>query len=117
MVRPLQSFFQGPIALALFRDAVVAPCGCTFSYAKIVEWIHANHVCPLHPGSALEVHQLVPHVIVRNAVEILLRPREAPFEEEDPDYFVILEAEASLQYVPALAARVAAVWSHQPSPP
>lgn len=59
-----------PITLTLLEEAVVGPCGHSFSKITITRWLKTapRAACPVCK-SALAVHQLAPNWGLRNAVE------------------------------------------------
>lgn len=71
-VAQLRAVFNDPISLTMMTDPVTDPCGHTFERANIVHWVQEHHSCPLS-RRALEVTQLLPNLVVREALDLLPR--------------------------------------------
>ncbi|ELR16629.1 Ubox domain containing protein [Acanthamoeba castellanii str. Neff] len=70
MADAMRSILEDPITLDLMEEAMVAPCGHSFSRESIERWVRddAKHFCPLC-RQALTLDQLRPNFSLRDAVE------------------------------------------------
>jgi len=59
--------FTDPITLAILDNAVITPCGHTFSETSIREWLKTNTTCPICK-SYVSVDYLKPDFTIRDAI-------------------------------------------------
>ncbi len=91
------------LSYELFEDPVIETsgnCDHIFERAWIQEWLVDNNTCPLSRKS-LELHQLVPHDLIREACALLDPDRVEPLNEEDTDLIETAVAAFNERVLPA----------------
>jgi len=74
--------FEDPITFEVMQDAVIAPCGHSFSDHSIKQWLSAHSTCPTCKLE-LTAEILKPNYVLRDAIEQYLKGKESGGNDED----------------------------------
>eukprot|EP01113_Clastostelium_recurvatum_P029178 TRINITY_DN3521_c0_g1_i1.p1 TRINITY_DN3521_c0_g1~~TRINITY_DN3521_c0_g1_i1.p1 ORF type:complete len:672 (-),score=209.61 TRINITY_DN3521_c0_g1_i1:68-2083(-) len=63
----LSTIFEDPISFDVMEDAMMTPCGHSFSESSITEWLRKHQHCPIC-NKGLKIGQILPNYALRTAI-------------------------------------------------
>lgn len=73
----MEAIFEDPVTFEVMRDAVVSPCGHSFSLTSISQWLSNHDTCPICKHS-LKLVDCTPNYALRNAIEQYVKATSPP---------------------------------------